>query len=151
MTKLSNIQGGRCGELLVQLKLLMCGIESAQMTTDNGIDLVAFSQRLGRPKTIQIKANIKGKPAGGKGKLHLQWNAKQDSKADIFAFVDLDGQRVWLIETNRLVSVAQQNKNGKLNFFMALDPTTRLRRDGKPVHLENFNEFLFENRVSELF
>jgi len=33
---------GRCGELLVHYKLLKLGIESAAMTTDAGVDLVAF-------------------------------------------------------------------------------------------------------------
>ena len=39
---LTTQQRGRCGELLVQYILLKHGIESAPLTTDTGIDLVAY-------------------------------------------------------------------------------------------------------------
>lgn len=61
-------QIGRSGELLVQYKLLLHGIESAPMTTDTGVDLVAFSNRNNKVITVQVKTNLKPKPAGGKGK-----------------------------------------------------------------------------------
>jgi hypothetical protein len=34
---------GAAGELLVQYKLLKYGVDSAAMTTDSGIDLIAYS------------------------------------------------------------------------------------------------------------
>jgi len=37
--KLTTAQIGRAGELLVQQRLLLFGIESAPLTTDTGIDL----------------------------------------------------------------------------------------------------------------
>lgn len=40
---LKPAQIGRCGELLVQYRLLKFGIESAPLTTDSGIDLVAYA------------------------------------------------------------------------------------------------------------
>jgi hypothetical protein len=43
MTILTSLQIGRCGELLVQHRLLKLGIESAALTTDTGIDLVAYA------------------------------------------------------------------------------------------------------------
>lgn len=42
--KLKTAQIGRCGELLVQYRLLSHGIESSSMTTDSGVDLVAILQ-----------------------------------------------------------------------------------------------------------
>lgn len=51
-------QIGKCGELLVQYQLLLRGIESAQLTTDSGIDLVAYSPKNEKPLTIQVKANL---------------------------------------------------------------------------------------------
>jgi hypothetical protein len=39
----STLHIGAAGELLVQYKLLKQGIDSAAMTTDSGIDLVAYS------------------------------------------------------------------------------------------------------------
>jgi hypothetical protein len=60
-------QIGRMGELLVQYELLSQGIDSARMTTDSGIDLVAYSGVKGRSFTIQVKTNLTPKPGGGKG------------------------------------------------------------------------------------
>ena len=48
----------------VQYRLLKHGIESAPMTTDSGIDLVAYAPYSKRAVTIQVKANEKPKPAG---------------------------------------------------------------------------------------
>jgi len=48
--KLSTAKIGRAGELLVQYRLLLLGIDSAPMTTDAGIDLVAYAPgNLNRP------------------------------------------------------------------------------------------------------
>jgi hypothetical protein len=44
--KPTKAQIGRAGELFVQQKLLLNGIDSSPLTTDYGIDLVAFSHRL---------------------------------------------------------------------------------------------------------
>ena len=66
---LRKAQIGRCGELLVQYRLLKHGIESASMTTDAGIDLVAYAPRSREAVTIQVKANLQPKPAGGRGKM----------------------------------------------------------------------------------
>ena len=53
--KLTNAQIGKSGELLVQYKLLKYGIESSQLTTDTGIDLVAFSSKKEKAFTISKK------------------------------------------------------------------------------------------------
>ena len=50
-------QVGRCGELLVQYRLLRLGVESAPMTTDSGIDLVAFDPKRQAVVTIQVKTS----------------------------------------------------------------------------------------------
>src|SRR5712692_6750692 len=49
---LTKTQIGRCGEMLVQYHLLRAGIESAPMTTDTGVDLVAYLPATKRPFTI---------------------------------------------------------------------------------------------------
>jgi hypothetical protein len=61
-------QIGRCGESLVEYRLLLRGIEFAPMTTDAGIDLVTYEPSVERPFSIQVKSNLKPKPGGGKGK-----------------------------------------------------------------------------------
>jgi len=149
--KLSKAQIGKAGELLVQQKLLLHGVESAPLTTDSGIDLVASSRKRSDAITIQVKANLKAKPGGGgKGKLHLDWWAPDDSPADLFAFVDLESSRVWLIKKTEVEDVAQQHPKGRHHFFMATDPTVSKRRDDKPVHDYDFQKYLLENRVHKL-
>lgn len=147
----TKAQIGRAGELLVQTKLLLGGIESAQMTTDTGIDLVAYSASTHGALTIQVKANLQPKPAGGRGKPHFDWYVPTDCPADLVAFVDLQGWRVWLVRTDELPQVAQQQSTNKFHFFMSADPTQSKRRDGKPVHEYEFTRFLIENRLHELF
>ena len=65
--RLTTQQIGRFGELLVHFDLLRYGIESAPMTTDAGVDLVAYAGSKGRSLTIQVKTNLTPKPGGGKG------------------------------------------------------------------------------------
>ena len=94
--KLTNAQIGKSGELLVQYKLLKYGIESSQLTTDTGIDLVAFSSKKEKAFTIQVKTNLNPKPGGGSGKLALDWWLRDNSPADIVALVDLSTDRIWM-------------------------------------------------------
>jgi hypothetical protein len=67
MRKLTTAQIGRSGDLLVQYRLLKHGIESALMTTDSGIDLVAYAPRDKKAVTIQVKSNQGGRREGQKG------------------------------------------------------------------------------------
>ena len=101
----TKAQIGRAGELLVQTKLLLGGVESAQMTTDTGIDLVAYSAIASAAITIQVKSNLQPKPAGGKGKPHLGWWVPTDCPAELVAFVDLQESRVWIVRTTELPEV----------------------------------------------
>ena len=149
--KITKAQIGKAGELLVQQKILLCGIESAPLTTDSGIDLVAYSSRRKDAITIQVKTKLRAKPGGGKGKLSIDWWAPQDSPADLFAFVDLERNRVWLIKTSELDLLAQQKPEGRYHFFMVVDPTAKARRDGKPLHDYEFEKYLLENRIHKLF
>ena len=71
--RLTTQQIGRLGELLVQYELLRHGIDSAPMTTDSGIDLVAYSPDKKASFTIQVKANLAPKPSGGKGSAAIDW------------------------------------------------------------------------------
>jgi len=82
---LTTAQIGKCGELLVQYRLLLCGIESAPMTTDTGVDLVAYSPKDGDARTIQVKTNKEAKPGGGSGKSALDWWLRDDSPAELVA------------------------------------------------------------------
>ena len=151
MPNLSTAQIGRCGELLVQFELLKRGIESAPLTTDKGLDLVAYATGLEKPVTIQVKTNLKPKPGGGKGKLALDWWIPKSSPADLVALAELETKRVWIFTIQELCDLAQQQPEDSLHMIMAVDPTTSTRRDGKAVHDHAFAMHLIENCVHRHF
>jgi hypothetical protein len=64
-SSLRTAQIGASGVLLIQYRLLKCGIESAPMTTDAGIDLVVYSPKLEKAVTVQVKTCLQPKAAGG--------------------------------------------------------------------------------------
>jgi hypothetical protein len=148
---LSTAQIGRSGELLVQYRLLLLGVDSAPMSTDAGIDLVAYSPRLREAVTIQVKANLKPKPGGGKGKAGLDWWVPEGSPADFVAFVDLSSQRIWVMKLSELPMFAQQHANGRYHFFISVDPTYKPRKTDRIVHAYEFERFLIENRAHAIF
>lgn len=106
--KLGTQAIGAAGELLVQYQLLKLGIDSARLTTDSGIDLVMYVPGSREAHTVQVKANVAPKPAGGKGKLLLSWGFPDDSPAQWLACVDLSTDSVWLFPLETARSLAQQ-------------------------------------------
>lgn len=148
--KLSKAQIGRCGELLCQFRLLQLGIESAPMTTDTGIDLVAYSKGRKDSFTIQVKTCLESRPGGGSGRLAIHWWIPIDCPADYVALVDIQRARVWLMKMSEVKTAAQQKPEGRLHFFMTTDSTAAPRRDGKPYHDYEFQRFLIENAVPKL-
>jgi len=149
--KKSTQQIGKCGELLVQYLLLRHGVESSPMTTDSGIDLVAYSANMRKALTIQVKTNLKPKPGGGKGRLSLDWWAPQVTKAQFYAFVDLNSQEVWLMNHLELARLAQQSPKGRYHFFMILDPNAKKRADGKRFRKFEFEKYRLQNRIEKIF
>ncbi|WP_373202362.1 hypothetical protein [Mycobacterium marinum] len=106
--KLGTQAIGAAGELLVQYQLLKLGIDSARLTTDSGIDLVMYVPGHQSASTIQVKANVAPKPAGGKGKLLVSWGFPDDSPAQWLACVDMSTDSVWLFPIETARKVAQQ-------------------------------------------
>ena len=149
--KLATQQIGKCGELLVQYQLLQNGVESAPMTTDSGIDLVAYSIKGNKALTIQVKTNQKSKPGGSKGRLSIDWWVPQKSVAQLFAFVELEKQQVWIIKNTEMESLAQQKPTGRYHFFMVIDPEAKDRKDKKKFRLFEFEKYKLENRLHSIF
>lgn len=149
--KLSTQQIGKLGELLVQYRLLAIGVESAHLTTDAGIDLVAYSHRQEKAITIQVKSNLKPKPGGGKGKLALDWWVPDNSPAELFALVDLSEERIWIFTHEEMKSKAQQQPAGRLHFYIHTEQNVKRRKDAPAASLQDFEVFLLENRVGSLF
>jgi len=149
--KLTTQQIGKCGELLVQYYLLLNGIESAPMTTDSGIDLVAYSQLGKRAYTIQVKTNLKPKPGGGKGRPSIDWWVKEDYNADLFAFVELSSKSIWIIQKEEIKKLSQQHPRERYHFFMVIDPKAKERKDGKMLKMYEFEKYRLENVIHKLF
>ena len=149
--KLSNARIGRAGELLVQYELLILGVESAPMTTDSGIDLVVYSAKTFRARTIQVKANLAPKASGGKGKAALDWWFPQDSPAEIIAWVDLSHRRIWCFEKTEALSIAQQKSSGRAHLYMYTDPTHKPKKTDRVAHAHEFERYLLQNSGQALF
>jgi len=148
---LSTQQIGKLGELIVQYRLLEIGIESAHLTTDAGIDLVAYSHRREKAITIQVKTNLKPKPGGGKGKLALDWWVPDNPPAELLALVDLSEKRIWIFTRDEMRMKAQQKPEGRLHFYIHTDQNVKRRNDAPAASLKEFHEFLLENRIDTLF
>jgi len=154
LREIRTAQIGRCGELLVQYRLLLCGVESAPMTTDSGVDLVAYSPSNGEAVTIQVKTNLKPKRGGGKGKLALDWWLPVISPAKYVALVNLqDPPQIWLFSHAEMAALSQQQTKDTLHLYMYVDSAVKTKT-GKLAHcaeFEKFEKFLLENRVGEVF
>jgi len=147
--KLTTAQIGRCGELLVQYELLLLGVESAPLSTDAGIDLVAYAPGAREAQTIQVKSNYKRKPSGGRGKPALDWWVPEDNPAQLVALVDLSTKGIWLLQKEELSALAQQRSSGRVHIYMYTDPEYTPRAHGR--HPREFQSYRLENRASALF
>lgn len=150
---LKTAQIGRCGELLVQYLLLRRGIESAPMSTDSGVDLVTYAPKMPGAMTIQVKANLQPKAAGGKGKSALDWwiSDEMPSLSQLVALVDLSTQRVWMFKSEEIPSLAQQHPKGRYHLHMYTDPAARPTKLNRLSHIYEFEKYLLGNRARELF
>ena len=148
--KITTAQIGQCGVFLLQYELLLSGVESAAMTTDYGIDLVAYSPTKRNAVTIQVKAKLKPAPGGGRGRMALGWRIPAESPAQYAAFVDLRSKNIWIFSLREIAECAQQHtpKGDQLYFYIDDDVKTRT---GKPGHMSEFEKFRLPNRMSEIF
>jgi len=145
---LRTAQIGASGVLLIQYRLLKCGIESAPMTTDAGIDLVVYSPKLEKAVTVQVKTCLQPKAAGGKGRSQLDWWLPRGNPAELIGLVDLESDRAWIFRKQEFESKAQQQTDDRLHLYFYVDPDYATR-DG--CHIRDFEPFKIEHRMSELF
>lgn len=123
MNNLTSHQVGKCGELLVQYVLLKHGIESAPLTTDLGIDLVAFHKSgasydvRDKPVQIQVKTSTHHGPMGDKW---LLWEIPEDCPADYIAAVDLIRDKFWLMRVDEFKQMARRAAKGQLRLWWSL-------------------------------
>ena len=145
MVKLAPRQVGRCGELLVQYMLLKWGVESSPLTTDTGIDLVAYSGIKGKPLTIQVKTSSHLGPAGDKW---LLWQIPEDCPADYIAAVDLVRNKFWLIRTEEFKQIARPVGNRRLRLWWSLPgyESKRIKR-----REEDFGDYCMDVAIPKAF
>ncbi len=148
--KITTLHIGRAGELLVQYRLLCRGIDSAPMSTDAGVDLVAYVPRRARAITIQVKTNWQAKPGGGRGKAALDWWIAEDTPALLIALVDLSSERIWLLTREELSELAQQKSSGRWHLYMYTDPEAKPRSKDRAVLAREFQRFELAARVEAL-
>jgi hypothetical protein len=145
---LAKRQIGKAGELLVQYRLLLQGIESSLMTTDAGIDLVAYSPSKRYALTIQVKTNLKPKPGGGKGALALDWWVPCATPSQLCALVDLEGERIWLLRKAEVDRIAQQKSSNRWHLYIY---TGTPKRAKAWATLGEMERYLLENRLEKIF
>lgn len=142
---------GAAGEILVTYRLLKHEVDSARLTTDSGVDLVAYSPVDGQATTIQVKTVRNASPAGGRAGAPpaVGWWFPHDTKAQLLALVLLETDDVWLLTLGEARDLAQQhNDRGMRQLYWYSDPArvpsgARQRSDLEP--------FIFERRIRELF
>jgi hypothetical protein len=141
---------GKAGELLVQYKLIRYGIDSSTMTTDAGIDLVAYSPRNNKAYTIQVKTQEKPRPGGGKGKLAMAWDLKETSPADLVAVADISTSSVWLFTHSEFIDLAQQHSaKGIYKLYMYVDETIKTKKE--KALKSQFANYLIDQRIKTFF
>ncbi len=146
MVKLSSRQTGKCGELLVQYKLLRYGIESSSLTTDAGIDLVAFDNIKQKAVTIQVKTSTHHGTPGGKW---LEWEIADNCPADYVAAVDLDRDKLWLIRTEEFRQKAEHPSKERCRLWWYIPGHRPKRATKKPE--EDFSTHEMDAAIPKVF
>jgi hypothetical protein len=100
--------------------------------------------------TIEVYAKQEPRPAGGKGRLALDWMLDGYSRADVLAVADLSTHRVWLFRRTEAFGLAQQHpRSGNHHLIMVTDPAL-----SRSKHLRildtHFAGFLLERRANQL-
>jgi hypothetical protein len=146
--ELTTAQIGASGVLLIQYRLLKRGIDSASMTTDDGIDLVVYAPGSKEAMTVQVKTCLRPMPAGGKGHPSLGWWLRSDSPAQLVGLVNLEADAVWLFRHEEFQEKAQQKPEGGLMHLFWYTEHDYKARAG--CHQKDFDSFRLEHRVSDI-
>jgi hypothetical protein len=152
MVKLTSQQTGRCGELLVQYRLLKHGVESAPLTTDRGVDLVAFHSKAQKAVTIQVKTSTHhtelDDPVGSKWGKWLLWEIRNDCPTDYIAAVDLVNDKFWFISIEEFKQKATHaGENFRLLWYIPeYEPA-----GGTEKREEQFKEYEMDTVIPRVF
>jgi hypothetical protein len=119
------------------------------MTTDAGIDLVAYAPRQKQAVTIQVKSNLRASREGGKGRLILIWRLRQNSPADMVALVNLEHDQIWLLSRDEFQAKAKQLWRETHSLYFHVDEAYEPKSEGS--HARDFEAFKIENQIERMF
>lgn len=143
---------GAAGELLVQYRLVKVGIDSARLTTDSGVDLVAYSPGATSAVTIQVKTQATPTPSGGKGALSVGFFFPDNLRAQLLAVTLLSTDAVWLFTREEARELAQQfNTRGNRQLYWYMQPRPPRAGASAPRHAGDMEPYLLERRIPDLF
>lgn len=143
---------GAAGELLVQYRLVKLGIDTARLTTDSGVDLVAYAPGSASAVTIQVKTQTAPSPSGGKGALSVGFFFPDDLRAELLAVALLSTDVVWLFTRDEARVLAQQhNAKGMRQLYWYMKPRPPRVGVAAPRHAGDMEPYLLERRVGDLF
>lgn len=140
MKTLNSQQVGKCGELFVQYHLLKEGVDSAPMTTDWGIDLLAFSK--GRSITIQVKTSTHRSDSTSAWVL---WEIPETCPAEYVAIVDLEANKAWMLPTSEFLRMGTK-AGANRRLLWSTDP-----RWSSPISESDFLKYEIGSIVVGLF
>ena len=136
----------------MQYRLVKLGIDSARLTTDSGVDLVAYAPGSASASTIQVKTQAVPSPSGGKGALSVGFFFPDDLRAQMLAVTLLSSDAVWLFTKDEARALAQQhNARGMRQLYWYLEPRPARLGVAPPRHAGDMAAYLLERRVGELF
>lgn len=142
---------GAAGELLVQYRLVKLGIDSARLTTDSGVDLVAYAPGATTAVTIQVKTQATPTPSGGKGAMSVGFFFPDDLRAELLAVALLSTDDVWLFTRDEARNLAQQfNSKGNRQLYWYMQPRPPRAGAAAPRHAGDMDPYLLERRVPDL-
>ena len=146
--KRTTQQVGRCGELLVQYKLLKHGVDSAPMTTDYGIDLVAFAHKTQPTVTIQVKATERHHTDATSA--WVEWAMPKKCIADYVAVVDLERDKAWLLGREEFESASQRTTDEGRRLWWYVPEPRYDSREPKRME-EHYEEYRMDSSIPKVF
>ena len=131
---LTTAQTGSQAVLLVQRQLLLCGVDSAPMTTDYGIDLVAYDCEKRDCFTFQVKC--RNHKRDGKYSWRTEKKGKENP-AEVFALVE--GDDVWYLRRHEIDKYAIKRKTHTQVYFYEGGIRDRNKSASTFVKFKNFD------------
>ena len=150
MVELNTQQIGRCGELFVQYTLLRHGVDSAPMTTDPGVDLIAFRNVKQKPVTIQVKTSTHhSKQCDPSGDKWLEWRVSDKclTEVDYVAVFDFERQKCWLFSNEEFIRWGVRSGEGRRLWW----PIPEYEYERAPRKEGQFTEFEIDNVIPKVF